>query len=323
MNDTDLDLLVASAARVRDLDVARWDLDEAARDLRDAVASMPLAAVPSDDDLVAPPGDVLPFDRARAPRRRAPWLWAVAGVAAAVLVVVAVAITRTGGDSRTEQPPAGDASTTTTRVTPPPVPTPAPTPEDLTALDSLPRLVPTTPGWSVRRVEVPFPGEGIIALGDGDDELAVNWKPADTYQHLVESQAETGATPGPPLTIAGQPAATFSGGPERATSPDVTAGPGPSLSAWFVLGDLAVEVYGTVDAATWETVLGGLVELPADRWAGELPDDVVLPSRYAATFEATVSDIPLPPGFDLEGVRSRPRPRSRARRTSRGRSRSS
>jgi hypothetical protein len=149
-----------------------------------------------------------------------------------------------------------------------------------------PRLLVTSPGWSVTNAGEFEAGEGEVTFSDGTHHLSINWYPARMYRSYLRDRAMVS----PPKTsrLLGQVATTvhyFS--TEYATM-------------LFPQGPVFVEVRGRLGShAEYVAVLHSLRHVGVDTWLAAMPANVVRPEVRAAAIERMLRSVPLPPGFDV------------------------
>lgn len=149
-----------------------------------------------------------------------------------------------------------------------------------------PRLLVTSPGWSVTRADEFETGTGELTFGDGKHHLSINWYPARMYRSYLRDRAMVS----PPKTsrLLGQVATTvhyFSTEYATMLSPR---------------GPVFVEVRGRLGShAEYVAVLHSLRHVDVDTWLAAMPANVVRPGVRAATIERMLRGVPLPPGFDV------------------------
>lgn len=306
MSDAELDDLIRGLARVSDADVARWDLTGPEHEMCEAImstdpttddtAALGFGTGPDADPTVGT--DAVPGNEARVheisltghTRRRRRPVGLVIGVAAAAAAVVAgVAL---AGDTRDDAGTAGPAAEGGA--------------EDGT---TVPRLLVDLPGWEVERVDERSSNEGQLTLTDGEQTLEVHWRPADQHEGYLRDRSEE--MPGRPVTVLGHPAEQFTyheAGTGQAAAPTEGSDLPPDALGDFTTlwldGQIGVEARGAFRSIeAYRSTLDALVEVDGDRWSAALPASAVPPDARAATVDAMVADIPLPPGIGLGALR--------------------
>lgn len=153
------------------------------------------------------------------------------------------------------------------------------------------RLLVTEPGWEVVRADEFEPDSGETEFSDGNHRLQITWYPARYYDSYRRDRA---AVPGPqiPIEVLGQPATMVHyGGTDFATM----------LPA---RGETFVEIRGNLGSeAAYRQILASLESVDVDTWLSAMPPSVVQPADRSATVDAMLQGVPIPPGFDIEGLR--------------------
>lgn len=301
-----------------------------------ATATGDPAALPATDvrgptviDLTRGGGDAGPGSPR--PRRRR----VLALVAAAAVVVTAVAAVTLAGDGSGGEQVSDLTSDEGDRLGPedggeapgvaPDVAATPPTAEDLAVAAALPTIAPAGDEWAITYFDAPTAEEGdmsISAVGPdaGDDPARIDlwWAAASLHDEWVAAAEETWG-PGTATTVAGQPATVVGQGaasaptgsdggplaePGVAVSADGTdPARGPYFSAFLVVGDHAVTMTGSfASREEFDAALATLEHLPAETWVTRVP--AVLPSQRPAVVDGMLADIPVPPGFDVEALRT-------------------
>jgi hypothetical protein len=267
MRSQELNQVVADASPITDADLARFDLEAAGAELlREIVKS---SASQADVDLT---NGREPDARRRATRGRV-----VAAVATAAVVIAAVTfvgIGSIGGDER-----------------------PAFAAEAIKVAEANPRLLVSAPGWSVTRADEFTTDQGEMIFSDGQNELELFWNPADQYKgYLRDRTADSSAES--EIEFLGQPATMFRYDDTSTGSPDFTTLIPPQGKSFLeVRGD----ALGSEDA--YLELLYSLQPTDVDTWLAAMPASVVSPTDRAATVDEMLEGIPLPPGFDVHGLK--------------------
>jgi len=156
-----------------------------------------------------------------------------------------------------------------------------------------PRLLVTEPGWSVTRADEFTPDEGEMTFSDGTHELDLNWYPARYYKSYYRDRSEVDKTP-TTVTVLGQAARMVQYGDR---SDYATMLPPQGETFVEIRGDLGSE-------SAYLKVLRSLEPTDVDTWLSAMPPSVVRPTDRAAAVDEMLRGIPLPPGFDLQKLRS-------------------
>lgn len=152
-----------------------------------------------------------------------------------------------------------------------------------------PRILVTAPGWSITHVEPLTPDSGETQFSDGTSELSIHWYPARLYERYLEDRANVG--PQVDTEVLGVTGATVHyGDSDYATilPPD---------------GDVFIEIRGRLGSEdAFYDILNSLETTDVATWLGAMPAEVVRPGEQATLVHSLLSGVPLPPGFDLEGL---------------------
>jgi hypothetical protein len=155
------------------------------------------------------------------------------------------------------------------------------------------RILPGTPGWTVVRADEFTVDQGEMTFSNGDQAMDVHWEPAGQYRHQVEKGGNDGEDRGE-VEVLGRRATIW----RYAGSTDyVTVLPPEGSNYVYIRGDLGSE-------EAYRAVLGDLRAVDVDTWLEAMPSSVVRPDARAATVDAMLTDIPLPPGFDASPLRN-------------------
>jgi hypothetical protein len=164
-------------------------------------------------------------------------------------------------------------------------------PAALRAAEANPRLLVTAPGWKVTRADEFDTDSGEMNFSNGSHELQITWYPARYYQRYLDDRANVSQPE--TSTLLGQTATTVDyGNDDYATmlSPE---------------GDVFVEIRGSVgDRQAYDTLLQSVQRADVDAWLAAMPASVVQPSEHADVVDRMLKDVPLPPGLDLEALRT-------------------
>jgi hypothetical protein len=208
------------------------------------------------------------------------WPVVVAGAAAAACVV-AGALVATVGDFRdpVEVGPSTDSSEPDTEV-------------DAAGVT---RYLVTAPGWVVTDVDESSGPEygghvGELGLTDGTRMITLNWYPADQYDNYINDR-QNGAESTSHTTIAGHDALVFDEGSRR------------TVSAWWLEGDNVFGMRGdNIALDEYLAVVATVREVDQETWLAALPAGTVTPEDRAAAVEATLAELPVPDGLDVDAL---------------------
>lgn len=155
-----------------------------------------------------------------------------------------------------------------------------------------PRLLVTEPGWTVTRADEFETDSGEMNFSDGEHDLQITWYPARYYEQYLRDRADV--SPPETSTLLGQTATT------------VHYGNGADYATMLApQGEVFIEIRGKLeDKASYDAVLQSLRPVDVDTWLSAMPASVVQPVDRSATVDAMLRDIPLPPDFDVDALRS-------------------
>ena len=289
MNDTELDVLVATISPISDREVAALPLDRAEAELLEAILALPqVEPIPTDRPHAGPAAKVLPLSGRRRHRTRRR-LTVVATAAALVVGAVLWQQRAPDEDGETVVAAEQEAADTTT-----------------------PRLLLDRPGWSIQ-----WAAPGTMTFSDGTTTLRMSWsagnarqdhegavasmtEQVERIQALTEGSPTEGASILEPLVIMGQEAFAT-----RITSPDATDPDDVVFEAAWVLDDFAVHASATIASqAAFVDLVTSLRQVDMDTWLGAMPDNVIQPDGQRQAVDELLADVPLPPGIDLTAFRT-------------------
>jgi hypothetical protein len=157
-----------------------------------------------------------------------------------------------------------------------------------------PRLLVTAPGWYVTRADEFTAESGEMTFSDGGHELDVNWQPADEYDGYFRDRAADGG-PQTEIDLLGQRATMF----RYAGTSDFTTLLRPQGKSFV---EIRADGLGSADA--YMALVQSLEPTDVETWLAAMPASVVQPTDRAATVEAMLRGIPLPPGFGVAKLES-------------------
>ncbi|GAA1648194.1 hypothetical protein [Actinoplanes couchii] len=160
---------------------------------------------------------------------------------------------------------------------------------DLKAAEKLPRLLVEGGGWKITTVYGFAAEEGTIRFDDGSRHVEMNWYPAKTYDGYYEDRLDVSEPV--PTTVAGTKANIFT-----YDSTDFAAQLVPSGSAFVEL-----RISGLTRAEVDE-VLTHVVRVEPEEFLAAMPAEVITPSKVHAAAAKILTDVPIPPGFDVEKI---------------------
>ncbi len=209
----------------------------------------------------------------------------LAGALAAAAVVTGVigasTLLRDGGGADWAGPvglPSADAGNTTDGVE-----------LDLKAVERLPRLLVDEPGWKITTVYGFAAEEGTIQFTDGRRSLEMNWYPADSHQGYYDDRLEVSDPEA--ATVAGVKANVFT-----YAADDFAAMLDPDGSAFVELRAQGM------DRGDFDTLLTHVVKAEPEAFLAAMPAEVVTPGKVRAAAARILTDVPIPPGFDVERI---------------------
>ncbi|MFT4262148.1 MAG: hypothetical protein QM572_02090 [Nocardioides sp.] len=236
------------------------------------VARLPLAEAKDEllAELLATPYDVRP--RPATPLRRHRILRAsLAGVAAAVVAAVGITVVvqRDGGDGLVGGYPAKLVS----------------------MAERMPRILLDADGWTIASVYGFGEAEGTLDFVDGDQDLEINWRAADSYDDYFHDRNDASDIGHEPTSLFGRAATLFTyGGHDHATmlGPD---------------GRSFVELRGQgMSRKAYLALTARLREVSVQEFLAAMPASVVVPGTEGAAAQKVLADIPVPPGFRYHPV---------------------
>ena len=156
-----------------------------------------------------------------------------------------------------------------------------------------PRILPGTPGWEVVRADEFTVDQGEMTFSNGTRSMDVHWEPADQYRDHVEKGSMESEDRGE-IEVLGRRGTIWR---YPGTTDYVTVLPADGPTYTYFRGDLGSE-------HAYRAVLADLRSVSVDEWLDAMPESVVRPDARAATVDAMLRDIPLPPDFDTAPLRT-------------------
>ncbi|WLS45524.1 hypothetical protein Q3V37_29945 [Micromonospora profundi] len=269
MTDEHLDRMVRDADPYRPHAVQH--LDGAAQHLLEEIMSTPTL-----EPVAEPP--------AKRPRTRRTLLsgLASAGVAAAVLAVIFTgSVMNVGGsqdrESAPADTPAGNKPITDWAMV-------------LKAAEENPRLLIDQPGWKATTVYGFLEDSGTISFSKDDQELEMNWYPANVYGSFHEDRLSVSKPE--PVKVDGWPAELFT-----YNAGDFAVMLTPREGSFVEL-----RTGGAWTRSAFDKILTRVVRVDARTWLAALPAEIVKPERAKEQAAKILTDVPLPPGFDVTAL---------------------
>ncbi|MEU4158619.1 hypothetical protein [Actinoplanes sp. NPDC026670] len=162
---------------------------------------------------------------------------------------------------------------------------------DLAYAVRTPRLVIDESGWELQVIYGLTDGTGSVTYEKGDRNVDLSWYRADYYPSYLEDRSHTGR---PVATrVAGSKAKIFTySRRDFAVMLDPRDGT-------FV--EIRVQG-GGVDRAFVEELLTRIRQVGPDEFLAALPPEVITPGEAREATGKAVAGVPLPPGFDVDGL---------------------
>jgi hypothetical protein len=158
--------------------------------------------------------------------------------------------------------------------------------------ESVPRLLPDEQGWQVTRADQFNIDFGEVTFTRGQVELELRWQPASAYHATLAKRAQEARSTSSVL-IAGTNARVFR---DRNTN---------LFSAVWKRSGYALEIRGTAsDIEAFKSTLGSFHEVDIDAWLSAMPANVVKPASHSDVVNQMLADVPLPPRFDVDKLRT-------------------
>lgn len=155
------------------------------------------------------------------------------------------------------------------------------------------RLLVGEPGWTVVRADQFEPENGEVAFSDGESTLQITWYPADAYESYRRDRAHVGG-PDIPVEVLGERGIMIRYG----SSTDFATMLPP-------MGPTFVEIRGDLGSEeAYRRALDSLEQVDVDTWLSAMPASVVQPTDRTETVDAMLDGVPIPPGFDLDEIRT-------------------
>ncbi|GAA4934999.1 hypothetical protein [Actinoplanes utahensis] len=162
---------------------------------------------------------------------------------------------------------------------------------DLMAAEKLPRLLIGEPGWKITTVYGFAAQTGTIEFVDGNRQIEMNWYPEERYRSFYDKRARDGKPSA--TTVAGTPAHILSYG---ASEFGVLVQPRDGAYVEIRTGS------GWTRAGV-EALLKKVERVDAAAFLAAMPPEVVTPSEVREQVRKVLTDVPIPPGFDVAAVR--------------------
>lgn len=158
-----------------------------------------------------------------------------------------------------------------------------------------PLLLITEEGWRVTRADEYGVKSGEVSFTNGDQEIELFWRPANTHEDYVDDRADQ--TIQHDITIAGQEGILFEGTYEHQGTRVFTA-------LWLD-GPLSLELRGgfaTID--DYRSLAETLDFVDEETWLSALPEGTVTASERGAVVDGMLRDIPVHPSVDIDELKT-------------------
>lgn len=161
---------------------------------------------------------------------------------------------------------------------------------DLKAAEKLPRLLVDEDGWKITTVYGFAAEEGTIDFVNGGRNVQMNWYPAKHYDSYYKDRLEVSRPE--PTTVAGTEANIFT-----YSSNDFAAQLLPTGSAFVELRA------SNMNRAEFDEILTHVIRVEPDKFLAAMPAEVVTPGKVRSAAAEILSDVPIPPGFDVASIK--------------------
>ena len=156
-----------------------------------------------------------------------------------------------------------------------------------------PRIIVTAPGWSIASAAQFDPQDGQVVFSDGSSDLELTWYPARLYDQYLADRADIGNQT--PVSALGLDATMV-----QYQETDIATLLPPQ-------GRVFVEIRGDLGSEqAYLDVLGSMQTTDVDTWLAAMPESVLQPSEQEQLVSTLLDGVPLPPGFDLDRLRTEP-----------------
>lgn len=161
-------------------------------------------------------------------------------------------------------------------------------------LEGVPLLLVGHAGWNVSRADQHDVTDGEMTFTNGERELELTWRSADTHDVYLEDRAAEAADEWD-IHIARRDGKLF----RYEGTTDFTA--------MWVDGDLSLELRGVFpDVHAYRAVAETLDRAPNEEaWLAALPDEAVTPDEREAVIDEMLEDIPVHPAIQVEKLKRR------------------
>src|SRR5438445_3937300 len=162
--------------------------------------------------------------------------------------------------------------------------------------EASPRVLVTGGGWGVTDVSGFDDEYGELTFRDGPARVELSWQLAK----FVNDRAQDGVSLGT-MRVAGHDAQVF--------DESQAGAPTGLFNVLWKSGDHSVKLLVSgVKREALEGLLTRVREVDVDTWLSAMPASVVKPIDRAANVDAMLADVPVPHGFNVDGLRSADNP---------------
>lgn len=159
-------------------------------------------------------------------------------------------------------------------------------------VDGAPLLLIGHDGWRVVRADQYSPAEGEMTFTNGEQEMDLTWRPADTHEEYVEDRV-VDAEETWDVEIAGRDGKLV----QYEGTTDFTA-------LWLD-GDLSLELRGQFENVhAYGAVAETLGRVDEETWLAALPEDTVTPDERAAVVDEMLADVPIHPDARIASLKN-------------------
>lgn len=146
-------------------------------------------------------------------------------------------------------------------------------------------------GWDVSRADQYSPTEGEMTFTNGENEVNLTWRPAETHEDYVDDRAADAAETWD-VEIARRHGKLF----RYEGTTDFTA--------LWIDGDLSLELRGVFENVhAYRAIARTLDWVDEETWLAALPADTVTPGERAAVVDEMLSDVHVHPDVDVDALK--------------------
>lgn len=160
--------------------------------------------------------------------------------------------------------------------------------------EAAPRYLVDLPGWKITNANQFSGQQGQLVFGNGSRELELTWfEPNAEEKRRIASLEAAGQ--GRTANVQGSHVTVFSEHNEH----------GQRFTAHWFTDDFALRAQGYAsNPSEFTAILTALRAVGVEEWLNAMPVGVVRPDNKASVVDEMLSDIPVPPGMDLDQIRS-------------------